>query len=182
MLNTITGLLGGGVAGGDYESIATVTVGGGGQASISFTSIPSTYTHLQVRYLGRSDSNNIGLLMQFNSDTAANYSSHYLNGNGTAAGAGASTSTSTPLMGLVTAASYGASRFGTGVVDILDYKDANKYKTARALSGVDDNGAGALGLYSASWRNTAAITSIQFTIQGSQNFAQYSSFALYGIK
>ena len=36
-------------AGGDFESIATVTVGGGGAASIEFTSIPGTYQHLQIR-------------------------------------------------------------------------------------------------------------------------------------
>jgi hypothetical protein len=34
-------------AAGDFESIATVTVGSGGSAVISFTSIPSTYAHLQ---------------------------------------------------------------------------------------------------------------------------------------
>jgi hypothetical protein len=37
-----------------YESIATVTVGGGGAATVAFTSIPATYTHLQIRGIGRS--------------------------------------------------------------------------------------------------------------------------------
>ena len=36
-----------------YESIATVTVGSGGAANVEFTSIPGTYTHLQIRMLGR---------------------------------------------------------------------------------------------------------------------------------
>jgi hypothetical protein len=36
---------------GDYESIATVSVGGGGAADVEFTSIPGTYTHLQIRAL-----------------------------------------------------------------------------------------------------------------------------------
>ena len=34
---------------GSYESIATVTVGSGGSSYIEFTSIPGTYTHLQIR-------------------------------------------------------------------------------------------------------------------------------------
>jgi hypothetical protein len=40
-----------------YESIATVTVGGGGSASASFTSIPATYTHLQLSWIGKVQAN-----------------------------------------------------------------------------------------------------------------------------
>ena len=56
MLNNIVALLGNGAAAGggtSYESIATVTVGAGGSSSISFTSIPSTYKHLQIRAITR---------------------------------------------------------------------------------------------------------------------------------
>jgi hypothetical protein len=42
---------------GDFESIATVTVGGGGAATVEFTSIPATYTHLQLRYIAQKTSN-----------------------------------------------------------------------------------------------------------------------------
>jgi hypothetical protein len=74
-----------------------------------------------------------------------------------------------------------ADAFGAGVVDILDYKDTNKYKTVRNLTGVDMNGMGELGLISGLWRNTNAITSILF-YPPANNIAQYSHFALYGIK
>lgn len=71
-----------------YESIATVTVGAGGSSSISFSSIPSTYKHLQLRGIVRttdtsaaaSDGNYIGI--RFNGDTGANYVAHNLYGNG----------------------------------------------------------------------------------------------------
>jgi hypothetical protein len=68
-----------------YESIATVTVGSGGAANVEFTSIPATYTHLQVRGIGRSLEANTGVDVQylrFNSDTGSNYAWHQLVGNG----------------------------------------------------------------------------------------------------
>ena len=74
-----------------------------------------------------------------------------------------------------------ASTFTAGVIDILDYANTNKYKTLRTLNGGDANGSGNIQIESGSWRNTAAITSITLTHNGS-GFTQYSSFALYGIK
>ena len=74
------------------------------------------------------------------------------------------------------------STFGAVVIDILDYANTNKYKTIRSLSGTDyNNTSGAVGLFSGSWRNTNAITTIKITAS-SANLAQYSQFALYGIK
>jgi hypothetical protein len=182
MLNTISGLLSGGVAPTDYESIQTYTIGAGGSSGITFSSIPSTYSHLQVRYHARGASAVLGLNITVNSDTATNYSFHYLEGNGTAASASASVSSAPTYIGYIAASSYGANILGTVVIDILDYENTNKYKKIRCLSGVDNNGSGYVTLASANWRNTAAITSITLTPQGSTNFAQYSSIALYGIK
>jgi len=66
--------------GGDFESIATVTVGSGGAASIEFASIPSTFQHLQIRFMGLLSSSNQGVWVRFNDDSAANYSCHLLYG------------------------------------------------------------------------------------------------------
>jgi hypothetical protein len=85
MLPSLIGIIassGGAAAAGDYESIATVTVGSGGSSSISFTSIPSTYQHLQVRAIQRCSSGVNNLQMQLNSDTGNNYSTHRLGGTG----------------------------------------------------------------------------------------------------
>ncbi len=182
MLNTISGLLSGGVAGTDFESISTTTVGAGGVSSITFSSIPSTYTHLQIRGFNKDTTVISGtqvLSVQFNGDTAANYSFHRLTGNGSAASSAAGTSTTLFYTG--TTIANVANTFGAFVLDILDYKDTNKYKTARSLDGSDANGSGEISLRSGSWRNTAAITSITLTPTGT-GIAQYSSFALYGIK
>jgi len=174
-----------------FESIATVTVGGGGSANVEFTSIPATYTHLQIRGIARnSHASNGGLNinMQFNSDTVSNYSHHYLGtyqGEGAAVWAGGTANESFIVPFLMPTNSLGANIFSTGVIDILDYKDTNKYKTIRGLGGYDMNGAVSgynyLNLNSGNWRSTSAITSIK--LYGSTgNFMQYSQFALYGIR
>jgi hypothetical protein len=169
--------------GGDFESIATTTVGAGGAATVTFSSIPSTYTHLQIRGIARNTRavafDNI--YIYFNSDTAANYSSHFLYGDGSTTGAGASTNATDGGLALSVGASSTASCFGVGIIDILDYANTNKYKTYRSLTGGDANGSGQVLLRSGNWRSNSAITSMTlFPTVG--NFTQYSSFALYGIK
>ena len=189
MLNVITGQLTGGVPISltSYESIETFTLGSA-TSSITFTSIPSTYKHLQIRYMARSDQagvDRLGMEVNFNSDTAANYSSHQLFGIGSSASASAYTSSSFIYTGLsdIPAATASANIFGVGIIDILDYADTNKYKTTRTLCGQDQNNTnGRIFLTSGNWRNTAAITSIRLQPESASNFTQYSSLALYGIK
>lgn len=172
-------------AAGDYESIATVTVGSGGASTVEFTSIPSTYTHLQIRGImrdARSGTVNDGWL-RFNSDTGSNYSAHKLNGDGASATAtGAATKTNTEDLFRFPTTSNTASVFGAVVIDILDYKDTNKYKTVRALSGYDANGSGVVRFSSGLWQSTSAISSILIDSDGSVNWVEYTTFALYGIK
>lgn len=173
-----------GAAGGDYESIASVTVGSGGQASISFTSIPSTYQHLQIRGIGRDTHGSAAhsLRLRFNSDSGSNYTYHALTGDGSSASAGALTAQPAQYPGYLMGISGGANVFASTIIDVLDYANTNKNKVTRTLSGVDDNGSGQIGLFSGMWINTAAITSIELLPVASTNFAQFSSFALYGIK
>ena len=186
--NSIAGFLGNGVAASTtaFESISTVTVGAGGSSSITFSSIPSTYTHLQIRGIWKN--NTAAIDIQYVELTvngsSSGYSYHNIRGNGSATTAGAGSSldrTYQPFSLPSNNASY-ANMFGTGIIDILDYGNTNKYKTIRTLFGFDGNGSGIAGLGSGSWQNTSAITSIQLKDQSAGNFTQYSSFALYGIK
>jgi hypothetical protein len=185
MLNNLVGIYGVGVpvSTNSYESIATVTVGSGGQSSIDFTSIPSTYKHLQIRGIARSSAavTASNCRLRFNSDTGSNYAYHYLGGDGAAAYAGATSSTDRGYAGLTSGASASANIFGVLIIDVLDYANTNKNKTVRALSGVDLNGSGYVELDSSLWMNTTAVSSLSLFFN-SGNFAQYSSFALYGIK
>jgi hypothetical protein len=161
----------------NYESIATVTVGAGGSSTFTFSSIPSTYTHLQVRafWLNSANSNN---WFRLNGDTGANYAGHELGGDGSSTYATSYTSNSDGALFAYASTSTAA---GVAVIDILDYNDTNKFKTTRTLSGQDRNGSGLIVLRSNLWRSTSAVTSLTFYSQ-SGSFSQYSSFALYGIK
>jgi hypothetical protein len=168
-----------------YESIATVTVGSGGSSTVTFSSIPATYTHLQIRGLGRSTNavTDENLVIQFNSDTANNYNLHNVYGNGSTVGANATVNYASSYFSRVTGGSSSANIFGAFVVDILDYANTNKYKTNRSLSGHDQNGSGYMTLMSGAWRSTSAITSITIKVDSAgANIAQYSQFALYGVK
>jgi hypothetical protein len=163
-----------------YESIATVTVGSGGQSTVTFSSIPSTYKHLQVRMLTQLSGGNGVINLQFNSDTGSNYSYHRLYGNGSAAFAEGAASQTEATVGYYVSA---ANVFNAAIVDILDYSNLSKYKTTRSLQGTDTNGGGTIMLDSSAWRSTSAISSITvFSKDGSRPLAQFSTFALYGIK
>lgn len=172
---------------GSYDSLATVTVGSTAQSSITFSGIPSTYTHLQIRGIARNTTHSSGgaeqnLRMQFNGDTASNYSEHYLVGDGSSAASGSELTTNIMVAyGTIPMDNETANTYGVNITDILDYGNTNKYKTARSLVGKDTNGGGYIFLSSGNWRNTSAITSITLYPQAG-NFTQYSSFALYGVK
>ena len=163
-----------------YESIMTSTVAGGGTSYVEFTSIPSTFTHLQIRLINDTSAGDINIKAQFNGDTGSNYSWHTLYGSGAGAYSDFNGVSST-YYGSFSRGGNGSGIFGTSVADILDYKNTNKYKTVRTLAGKDSNGGGIIWLSSGLWQSTAAISSIKI-FPDSGNFAQYSQFALYGIK
>ena len=169
-----------------FESIVTAT--GSGATSVTFSSIPQTYTHLQLRMLLRSTGTGDGRDLNLTVNGAAStgdYKSHYLTGNnnGVSSGADASGSTANVWIANPPASATAANIFSTSIVDILDYTNTNKYKTFRALAGVDLNG----GVYrnimllSGVRFSTATISSITLTLSNG-NFATGSSIALYGIK
>jgi hypothetical protein len=177
-----------GVVAGDFESIATVSVGSGGSATVSFTSIPSTYTHLQIRCLTQDDRGTYPISevkLNFNSDTGTNYSYHQLAGDGGSIYGYGFTSTS--FIQLEIGGTTTGGTFGSMNIDVLDYANTNKYKTTRALCGEMTNASyagyyGIVALNSGNWRSTSAITSITLASRFATKFTQYSHFALYGIR
>jgi len=160
-----------------YESIATVTVGSGGSSSISFSSIASTYKHLQIRGISRNTGGFGDVGMQVNGSTNISRR-HLLYGTGSSA---LGTSDTVNSFYIQPESSGLASSFGTFVTDILDANSISKYKTIRTLNGYDFNGSGLVLLISTLLETTSAVGSITITPSGG-SFAQYSQFALYGIK
>lgn len=190
MTPVLLGILGQGAAGAGgttaFESIATTTLSST-QASVTFTESGSAwqnYTHLQLRYIMR-DAGGSGVgtgSIAVNSSTGSNMAYHRLYGNGSGASAYGYSSYgywSDVFLGAMNSTTSGI--FGAGVIDILDFKNTNKNKTMRILSGADANGSGAILLGSGLVASTSAITSITLYAP-SNGFVQYSSFALYGIK
>jgi len=174
-----------------FESISTVTVGSGGTGTITFSSIPSTYKHLQLRVFAQTDRGTYGIdeaRMRFNSDTGSNYSAHRTFGDGATTSSSADTTQTGFLVGSGGLGTTTGGQFGINIIDILDYASTSKYKTTRSLTGTDHNGlvggiGARVGPNGSLWMNSgSAISSITLIPGNSSNFTQYSSFALYGIK
>jgi len=168
----------------DFIQIATTTIGVGGASEITFSSIPQAYTHLQLRMSARgSIGDSLQIFAQFNSDTGGNYSNHFLYADGATFAAAGYGTTSYCAIGNMPGSSSAANIFGATVTEILDYKNTNKFKTTRGLSGADRNGTlGYCFVPSSNWRSTSAITSIRIFGESSANFTQNSVFSLYGIQ
>lgn len=172
-----------------FDSIQTVTVGSGGAAYIDFTSIPSTYKHLQIRGIARNTSvsnNTESYYLRFNGDSTSGLYNLQNIWSGSYSGTpSANTANSQNAIAFwdMPRSSTSAGAMGGLIVDIFDYASTSKFKTVKYLSGTDTNQTGNSWHMDGggAWGNTSAITSIRL-LPVADNFTQYSSFALYGIK
>lgn len=171
-----------------YFPIATTTLATSA-ATVTFSSIPSTYKHLQLRYTARSTraSTSDVVAIYFNSDTSsANYTwynSVYGNNSGVASVSYGTGVNGNIYVGEAIGTTGVANAFNIGIVDLLDYASTSKYKMLKTIQGWLNSTAASstVSLSSGNWLSTSAVTSLTLkTSVGS--FAQYSSFTLYGIK
>ena len=166
-----------------YESIATFN-GTGSSSTITFSSIPSTYKHLQIRMVVQSTytgaSTSYMYPIRCNGDSGNNYSMHTIRANGSSVTASGSGSRDNMFAGDYPTTNV-SNTVGAIIIDILDYQNTNKYKTFRTLEGYDANGSGQVSFTSGSWQSTSAITSITLP-DAYLNWSTASKFALYGIK
>lgn len=162
-----------------FESIATAT-GTGSSGTITFSSIPSTYKHLQIRYSVLTATSGDDVFYRFNGDTGSNYARHFLYGDGTSAAASGQ-ATQTFLIADSGSGESSSTQPMTGIVDIQNYASTTQNKTARGFNGIDKNGSGIITLNSGLWLSTTAINSITF-YTSSYNYTTGTTFALYGIK
>lgn len=147
-------------------------------SSITFSSIPSTYTDLRVVFAGTSASLTPSVKLQFNSDTTGNYSYRYLSGNGTGASSSSSQNSGSIFLALVTGLSTTISTMLT--IDIFSYA-GSAYKTVLSSGAFDLNGSGTVESFVGLWRSTSAINTVSLTGTNA-NFAAGTTAALYGIK
>jgi hypothetical protein len=190
MSNTILGIIAssGGAAAStsSYESIASAT-GTGSSGTITFSSIPSTYKHLQIRGMGRaSGATSAPMYIYLQLNAGSGYAWHYLKGNGaSAAASGGTGATYAQLAGGGADGSWvGANILSGTIIDIIDYASTTKNKTIRSFAGVDPNdtdGSIAIASALATGLGTTAVTEVNL-IAPSGNWTTQTTFALYGIK
>jgi hypothetical protein len=155
-------------------AIATTTLGTA-SATITFSSIPATYTDLRLVLTGWPDvTTTIGV--QFNSDTGSNYSRTRLYGDGTSAGSDRNTS----QVYLGSGSLFSTTAPGLLTIDIFSYAGSTN-KTALCTASSDQNGSGQVQRNVGLWRSTAAITSIYLYCVGGVDFQSGTTATLYGI-
>jgi hypothetical protein len=167
-----------------YEPIATQTVTGSVAANVTFSSITTAYTDLVLVMSIRSDRPTDGsasVRLEFNGDTANNFSSVYIYGQGASAASGTSTSTAPmPQIGEAPGGPTLTTTYGLVKVNLFSYT-GSAHKTILSEWAADLSGSGYVGRTVGLWRSTSAINAIKITIS-SRNIEVGSNFTLYGIK
>jgi hypothetical protein len=157
-------------------AIASQTLGSAA-SSITFSSIPATYTDLRVVWTGTSTVNTVSLFMRFNADTGTNYSNTLLYGDGSTAGSFRNTSIT--YGSLLPAGSISTTVPTFATADIFSYA-GNTFKTWLDTGQDDRNGSGNVSRSVGLWRSTSAITEVLLR-PSSGNFAIGTTATLYGI-
>ena len=147
-------------------------------STVTFSSIPSTYKSLQVRFnlVGTSNSE---FDLQFNGDgSVSNYAYHYLTARGssvTVGGHASGTQGSIPILHTGSVTIYPT----VAIIDVVDYANTSKNKTSKVLAGSNDNLTidPVVELVSGLWLSTAVITSLTI----SSGFIFTGTISLYGV-
>lgn len=161
-----------------YDPIATTTLGSA-NSTITFSSIPGTFTDLRLVIVANQTGSNDLPVIRFNGDTGNNYSHTHIGGNGSAGFSGRSSNASgirfmsnTPFLT--------GSRPNLTIVDIFSYSATSVFKSVLANANNNDGGSGSIWRSVGLWRNTAAITSVTLNV-GIETMTAGSTATLYGI-
>ena len=175
---------------GAYHHLETYTVTGSPETIIEFSNLDTAYSglyrHLQIYAVLRSDrsgAHNEPCVIRANSDSAANYSSHYVYGAGSSSG-GAVVTTKTYL-GIsdgVASASAASGTFGGSIIDVANAFNTNTYKTFKSYNGYASPGFGLLLIGSGNWRSTNPISSLSFEPLIGTNFLVGSTISIFGLR
>jgi len=162
-----------------YEPIATTTLGSAA-TTITFSSIPATFTDLRLVWTVRATSSSNFPLVTFNNDTGTNYSWTRLYGDGTSAASQRNTSRAGIGILWLTEVSSAADTFNLLTLDVFSYAGST-YKTSLTTASADKNGSGTVERAVALWQSTSAINRLDLTASSS-TFTAGTTATLYGIK
>lgn len=160
------------------------TVLGSAAASIDFTSIPATYSHLTVHLLGNGDdaAATVALGLRFNGDTGGNYDASALKGNGsTATAASAASQTSAQIAELVATGTAAGGAQTALTLDIPGYASTTFRKSFTTTSFARSTSSRLVQVWSGMWNSTAAINQVTL-LAGAGNFKAGTIVTLYGKK
>ena len=157
-----------------YTLISSVTVGAGGAANITFSSIPATYTDLVILYSTRAEVSGTNWI-NMTLGAGGSYSTRYLYGTGSVVNTG------TGVFAVNEAADYTADTFANGEIYISNYL-SNTTKSVMANSVSERNSSSAeANLGALTWSGTSAVSTIVLTTDGATDWAEHSTMDLYGI-
>ena len=173
-----------------YDLLLTEIIPGS-QASVTFSDLNSTYgstyQHLQIRMVARSDeagsSNLRDLRIQVNADTGTNYSAHVLRGDGAGiySNAAISQNSVATATAMLPRPSNPTTQFGAAIIDVLDAFESSKNTTFRIVGGAKPDGEDQVFISGGAWLNTNALTEIKI-FANSGNLGENSRFSLYGLR
>lgn len=162
---------------------------GSDTSSVSFTSIPATYQHLQIRASVRDTASayvesiyvQLGGASDSPVDTGSNYTYNYIDVDGTSETGTGATGNTNILLGKAVAASATSQIFSGLFINILDYANANKSTTVQSfLEAPVTSGSNARMRFTAGlWTDLEAVQTIKLI--ANVNFATHSVFTLYGL-
>jgi hypothetical protein len=163
-----------------YESIASTTLSGVSQ--YTFTSIPSTYTHLQLRCFYRTTDATDSIEMRFNGDASGNYARTMMYWGSDIGVAAYQQPTGETTLRVANGAATG-DYYAVMIIDIQNYAKTNQVKSFRSIQGKSTNNTeiDRISFGAGIWNNTAAISSINLACGGT-SFQANTVLALYGIK
>lgn len=159
-----------------YEPIATNTLGSAA-ASITFSSIPATYTDLRVVFSVLDNAGSDDFYLRFNSDSTNKYSTTQLAGDGSAV---INTRTTSALQIVVNGTGTSTTIPHFYGIDVFSYAGSTN-KTLLIEGSEDENGSGIVTRKVGLYRSTTAISSLTFVI-ASGNFKSGTTATIYGIK
>ena len=158
-------------------AIATTTLSSAA-STITFSSIPATYTDLRLVIVGTASANDSYVGFRFNSDSATNYSRTWLYGDGASAISSATTGATAGIASQQKSLQTSTPSFYT--IDVFSYAGST-YKTTLCTASTDLNGSGVTVRNVNLWRSTSAITRIDLITSGVQTYSAGTTATLYGI-
>ena len=153
-----------------FEPISTTTLGSAA-SSITFSSIPGTYTDLRIILVGTVNSAG-GPSVTFNGDTGSNYSRTFIVGNGSAASSGRSTDGQSFNLGY-----WDTTYPCMATLDIFSYAGSTNKSALGDVASDQNSSLGRVQKNAALWRSTSAITSVTL----SASFDAGTRATIYGI-